>query len=441
VRATLTTCLALAAGLALAPRAGTAAPAAPAAAPTADDYDPTSHAWNGLASLVALAEGLGFSVTPVTALEWSELSADDILILVYPLQRVDPSRLDAFVEAGGNVVLADDFGEGKDALAGMGLLRAELGSVRAERYQDGLVWAPIATARAAHPLAAEVGDLVTNHPAALTRVEGATAVLGFADGAVVVAGERGPGRFVAISDPSILINRMLQFRGNLTFATNLLRWLDRGGRARHVVLLRGDVPMYGEPRPYIDDAEAGAVGRGVRELNAWLHDREAWLLTEPAMRGVALVLAFALLVLVLVALPVRRGPVIDGAWLRFGRPERRDEPHAVVAATERGAGSLLVLACVLRDQLQHVLAEVVDRKEPLYTVAEAELVARLRAARGPAAGAALRRVYGRLRALPSRGQAAAPWGTDRFPRRDFDALYADVAELCRTLGRPLPTPA
>src|SRR5262249_43470448 len=153
---------------------------------------------------------------------------------------------------------------------------------------------------------------VTNHPAALDRVEGATTVVAFDEGAVVVAGERGNGRFVAISDPSIFINRMQQFRGDVQLTANLLRWLDRGGRARHVVLLRGDVPMYGDPRPYIDDAKAGPVGRDVADLNFWLSERRAWLLTPLAMKLLATSLAIALLILALIALPVRRGPLIDG---------------------------------------------------------------------------------------------------------------------------------
>src|ERR1700734_1474818 len=83
-----------------------------------DDYDPKSAAWNGLARLVALAEGMGFEVDAVNSLEWSELGANDILWMVYPTQRVDPNKLSAFVQAGGNVVIADDFGDGKDAMAG-----------------------------------------------------------------------------------------------------------------------------------------------------------------------------------------------------------------------------------------------------------------------------------------------------------------------------------
>jgi hypothetical protein len=408
------------------------------------DYDPRSQAWNGMASFVGLAEGMGLEVAPHATLDWSDLSATDILVLVYPLQRVDPMRLGNFVQAGGNVVIADDFGEGKDAMAQLGLLRADVTSPHASRYYQGKMWAPIAAPRADHPIAAQIGSdaetgVVTNHPAALTRIEGATAVIGFDDdNAVVVAGERGTGRFIALSDPSVLINRMQQFAGNVQLAANMLHWLSREGRARRIVLLRGDVPIFGDPRPFIDDPRGGEVGRSVADLNFWLSSSREWLLTPAAMQGLAAALAALLLLLALFALPVRRGPRIDGAWLRFGRPQRRDEAHGVIALAEMKpggpGGSLLVVACVLRDQAQAALAAAIGAPEPLYTVPEAELIAKISAARGVAAGVALSRVYQRLRALPSRGQAAAPWGSGTLPRREFDALYRDVADLCRTLG-------
>jgi hypothetical protein len=404
------------------------------------DYDPHNQAWNGMASFVGLAEGMGFEVTAVTSLEWNELSATDILVIVYPLQRVDPAKLGAFVHAGGNVILADDFGEGKDAMTGLGQLRAEVASIRASRYQNDQLWAPIANARGDHPVASEVGDVVTNHPAAFMHIEGATSVVAFDEGHVVVAGERGNGRFIAVADPSILINRMLQsFPGNVLLAANMLRWLDRGGKARRVVLLRGDVPMYGEPREFIDDARAGELGRSIAELNFWLSERRAWLLTPTAMKVLAATLAGLLLLLALIALPVRRGPKIDGAWLRFGRPIRRDEPHALVVAADKNSGSNLVLACILRDHVQVLLAGVTSKLEPLYTIPEPQLVAEVARQRGPLAGSALTKVYRRLRALPSRGQAAAPWSAGHLPRRDFDILYRDVGDLCRTLGSELPS--
>lgn len=402
------------------------------------DYDPHSTAWNGMAQFVALAEGMGFDVTPVSELEWSELGAHDILFLVYPLRRVDPNRLSAFVQAGGNVVIADDFGEGRDAMSGLGLMRAEARMPKATRYYEGRLWAPIATAKGDHPIAREVGEVVTNHPAALDHVEGATTVVGFDEGALVVAGERGTGKFVAVADPSIFINRMQQepFHGNVALTVNILDWLSRDGSARHIVLLRGDVAMYGDPQPFIDDPRGGKLGRSIAELNTWLWSRHEWLLTATAMKAVAGALAACLLFLAFVALPVRRGPRIDGAWLKFLRPMRRDDPHVLLESPD-GNGALLVLACILRDQVQLMLAEASNRPEALYTVPEAELIALVSAARGTMAGVALARVYRRLRALPSRGQAAAPWSAGSLTRRDFESLYSDVAELCRTLGHEL----
>lgn len=402
------------------------------------DYDPYSQAWNGMSSFVGLAEGMGFEVSAVTQLEWDELSSGDILVLVYPLQRVDPGDLGAFVQAGGYAVIADDFGESKEAMAALGLLRAESVPPKATSHWKGHLHAPIAQATGDHPVAHDVGELVTNHPSLLTQTDGVTTIAGFANGAVVVAGERGSGRFVAISDPSILINKMLLFRGNVQLATNTLRWLDRNRRARRVVLLRGDTPMYGDPRPFIDDAKADKLGRSIADLNLWLDKRREWLLTPTAMRVLGATLAIALLLLALIALPVRRGPKIDGAWLRFGRPGRRDEPHGLVTAADAGGGSNLVLGCILRDHVQVMLAGVTGRTEPLYTLSEAQLVNEVSRHRGAGAGVALSRVYRRLRALPSRGQASAPWSAGHLARRDFDVLYRDVAELCRTLGSELP---
>lgn len=406
------------------------------------EYDPYSQAWNGMASFVGLAEGMGFSVTPKVSLEWGEIDSGDILFLVFPLQRVDPAKLGAFVNAGGNVVIADDFGDSREAMQALGLMRANVEQVRATRFYEGLTFAPIANGRGSHELAKDVGDVITNHPAVLTSVEGADTVVALEQGAIVAAGERGSGRFVAVADPSIFINRMLQFPGNLQVTVNILNWLDRGNRrARHIILLRGDVPMFGDPRPFIDDARAGEIGRSVADLNFWLSEARAWLLTPTAMKALAASLAAILLLLALVALPVRRGPKIDGAWLRFGRPVRKDEPHGLVAAADANGGSNMVLACILRDQVQRLLSDLTNKTEPLYTVPEAQLVAELSKSKGTNAGVALTRVYRRLRALPSRGQASAPWAAGHMPRREFDALYKDVAELCRTLGTEIEPPA
>jgi len=417
-----------------------ATPARAQQAPAFDaEYDPYSQAWNGMASFVGLAEGMGFSVDIRDSLEWDTLEARDILFLVFPLQRVDPAKLAAFVQAGGNVVIADDFGDGKEAMQGMGLLRIEVEQARSSRFYEGRMYAPIANARGDHPLSREVGDVVTNHPAVMTRVEGAITIVGLDDGAIVVAGERGFGKYVAVSDPSIFINRMLQFPGNVQLTSNIFNWLDRGNRrARNIVLLRGKREMFGDPPPFIDDAKADELGRSISAFNDWLYKAREWLLTPAAMKTLAALLAASLFLLALIALPVRRGPSIDGAWSRFNRPARRDEPHALVTNADVGSGSNLVLACILRDHVQRLLADLTHKSEPLYTVPESQLVAELSKEKGTKAAVALTRVYKRLRALPSRGQAAAPWSAGHLARREFDTLYRDVVELCRTLGSDLP---
>ncbi|HTJ41769.1 MAG TPA: DUF4350 domain-containing protein [Kofleriaceae bacterium] len=401
------------------------------------DYDPNSRAWNGLASFAATAEGAGYEVVPVAALQWGELDRGDILVLIYPMQRVDPQRLASFLEAGGSAMIADDFGEAKDALARLGFVRAEVGEAKSDTYWDQRVYAPIASNIAQHPITDGVDHVVTNHPAVLTRVEGATAVVSFDSGqAIVVAGERGPGRFAVVSDPSIFINRMLQFPGNLRLSTNLLKWLGRG-HAKRVVLLRGDVPMYGDPKPFIDDAGAGSLGRAMGDINRWLDERNEWLLTGPAMRMVAGILAVVLIIAALFAMPLWRKGAVDGAWLRFTRPEPADEPGRAIALVDGGDANLRVAAAVLRDSVAAAIAHAINVKDPLYGMSKAELVSAVHDARGPKAAEAFARMYSRLRELPSRSQAAAPYGGAHVSRYEFDRLYEEARALYRTLGEEL----
>ena len=401
------------------------------------DYDPLSKDWYGMSRWAALCSGNGLPVSAVASLDWGELTAEDILVLVYPLSRVEPAKLEAFISAGGHVILADDFGSSAAAFAGLGLLRADGGTPRAARYYADQPFAPIAVPKGNHPLTEQVTEVITNHPAALQHVRGATEVLGFEDGALVVAAERGTGRFIAVSDPSIFINSMMQFRGNLQLATNMLRYLGRGGRARRVVFLRGDVPMYGTPKPFIDDERAGALGRDIADINRWLDERSAWLLTPAAMRAVAAGLALLLLGLTFFALPLRRGPMIDGAWLRFLRPARRDDPRQLVGAADAGR-DLMVTACLLRDHVQRVLAEALGKPEPFFAMPQSELIDAVRERFGPRAAHQLGSLVRRLKALPSRGQAAAPWSSaGQLSRAEFDALFAATQELCRSLNAEL----
>jgi len=410
--------------------------AAPARA-RADDgygYDVSSKAWNGMSTFSRVADGVGLEVTVVTSLQWDEVDANDVLFLLYPLRRLDPSKVAAFVSVGGHIVIADDFGESEDAMTRLGLLRGDVGTPRARRYHDGHMWAPIADAIAKHALTEGVAEVVCNHPAVLTSVEGADTVVGFSGGdAVVVAGTRGTGRFVVASDPSIFINRMLQFQGNLTLTANMLRWLSRDGRAQRLVLVMGDIPMYGDPKSFIDDAGASPFDRKIHSLNNWLAERNDWLLTLPAMRIVGGILGLLIVIGAALTLPAWRRHQADGRWLKVERPPRKDDLERAVAAADAGGDNFVIAATALRDLASLALTRVIGRNDPLFTTGEAELVGLVTAARGPRAGAAMARCYRRLRGLPSRTQAAAPWSGSHLGRRDFEHLNDDVMDLYRSL--------
>ncbi|HVV88442.1 MAG TPA: DUF4350 domain-containing protein, partial [Kofleriaceae bacterium] len=433
--------------LVLALAAAFAATAAPAPARADDatalaDYDPSSRTWNGLYTFTRVAAGLDLTVMPVATLEWSDLGASDILVLIYPLQRVDPARLSAFVQAGGHVVVADDFGRAGDALSRLGLLRADVGTAQADRYYKGRLYAPIAIPLEAHPLTRGITEVVTNHPAVLTEVSRATPVIGFGGGrgAIVVAGEAGTGRFVVVSDPSIFINRMMQFPGNLTLAVNILRWLDREGRVKRVVILRGDVPMYGTPKAFIDDERMGPVDRSVTSVNEWLQERNDWLLTPAAMRVIGGSLAVALAVLALAAMPPWRRVPMDGRWLALLRPERADHLPTLVAGHDRGHANFAIAAAALRDTAAGALARATGHPDPLHQLGERDLVALVTQARGADAGRVAGALYKPLRALPGRSLAAAPWTRIHVGARELMSLDAQVTELCRRLGDDLDAP-
>jgi hypothetical protein len=398
------------------------------------DYDPVNTSWNGLSRFRQIIDGMGFRAVEVSTLEWGELDAEDVLLLLYPQQTVNPLSLDAFIQAGGNVIIADDFGGAGNAFAKLGLVRSNAGSMRANAYYEGKSWAPIATVTPGHPVADQVTEVVCNHPAALEQVDGAITIAGFKDGAVIAAGTRGSGKFVAIADPSIMINRMQEFPGNVRVMANALQWLGRNGRTKRVIIVRGDVPMHGEPRSFIDDERANPATRTVAGVNRWLDERSTWLLVPSAMRAIAIASGVVMILLLAFAMPWRKGPKVDGAWLMLERPARKDSAEQLQKLALTGDDPHLLSACLLRDRIVHVLSVAVDKRDPLHTLTPAQLSDLLQAHAGEPAVTALNHVSTRLRRLPSRGQAAAEWGGGYLSRREFDTLYQDCAALCRTLG-------
>jgi hypothetical protein len=325
---------------------------APRTARAEGDYDPGSTAWNGLSALSALAAGGGVTLEPRTRVAWDELGGNDVLFLLYPRTRVDPVQLAAFLRGGGRVLIGDDFGRADEALARLGLLRhpGPLGPARVHDQNPNL---PVAVALDdQHPLARGVGEIVTNHPSVFSVESGADAVFGTSKReAVVAAGTLGNGRFVALSDPSIFINDMLAFDGNVALAVRVLDYLAPRRPAR-ILLVTGDATMTGQAKD-TDEAEGGpSLNELIADVITAIDEWNDYLAPEPVLRGLAMFGGFGVLLTAALVLPVRRGREPDSGFARVAG-ELATTEH-LCAEYDDGAPerNFAFPAAVLREQVE-----------------------------------------------------------------------------------------
>jgi hypothetical protein len=438
--------LACACGLAMASSASAAEPtdALDQLELAPEDYDVGNPAWNGLSTFAELAAGAGYEVISARRLDWARVRTKDLIVVLYPVHELDATNVNRFVQAGGRLVVGDDFGDSSKFLGRLHMLREPALGVRPRGFWDDLPHAPIARPRdPTHPLARGVAELVTNHPAVLTEVGGAQIVFEFGAGeAVLVAGGFGDGRFAVLSDPSVLINAMLQFPGNFELALNLLRYFGPRGDGR-VIILTGAFRLTGEPSGLDDDSLRGTVAGSVRGLNSWLDELNDWVLDQGAIRVLAVIGALALALLAAVALPPRRAAALDGSWLR-ARPQA--EPSGGLAAllarceAPTYRGSFAAPAAALRDAVDALLARALGEPALLSAERQATLYARVEARYGRAARAAVAAVTPRLARLP--GAGPSPGGPEPFvSRREFERLARDVAALERALSATAGAPS
>lgn len=253
------------------------------------DFAPDNAEWNGLSELLAVAAEHGVQLEVVERLDVGTLGPSAALLVVGPQHEPTIDGLSALLRAGARIALADDHGATAEVLRAFRIDR-HTPSGRGElalRGNDALL---VARPIGPHALSLRVDALVTNHPMAIHHGE-LEPIFAFGESdALVLAGAVGTGRLVVISDPSVLINNMLELGGNRRFAANLLRYLagitpgvSGDGPVRQVLLVPPDAPVvgrYGEPgadRPLYDLRSflqrLGAVeipGVGLRVLGAML---------------------------------------------------------------------------------------------------------------------------------------------------------------------------
>ncbi len=327
------------------------AAAEPAVARADDDYDPASRSWNGLSRVVALAADEGVVLEAPDRIDLGALSPADGILLVYPDDELPLASLASFMRDGGRLAIADDYGTGDELLDVYRIDRqARAGSETPHlRGNPGL---PVARPFGRHTLTDGLGAVVANHPATLYHAA-LDPLIAFDDAGrgLVLAGAVGEGRLVAIGDPSMLINNMLEFRDNERFARNLVVYLTEGGGrlfvvTRHTTL----VGRYGEP----------GSARPFHDLRSWLEGLAGADAPPLALLLGAVVVASILLVVAVTSLP-RRSPY-DGSAM-FGRPPASGGFVGRVGYFAGRSANLLHPLMVYKFELEGEIVRRMRRKE------------------------------------------------------------------------------
>jgi hypothetical protein len=232
--------------------------------------DPGGEDWEGLADFLRLAQKELDSRHVVTTerIDLGDLSPDDTLVLVHPERELDSDELEFFMHAGGNVVLLDDFGTGDAVLAHFHMQRVPLPARPAKMLRGNPAFA-VAEPASSHPAVSDVAHVVTNHATGISDygLKPLLVVQGRDEPNVLLAavGAVGAGHFVAVGDPSIVMNAMLRYPGNRAFALSLVRFAAGDGAARRgrVFVLANDFTITGR---YGENAVAGGLRRSFRGI-------------------------------------------------------------------------------------------------------------------------------------------------------------------------------
>ena len=216
--------------------------------PSNDDFRIENPFWNGYE---ALAEN--FPVRPLSSLANLPSPAGEVTVMEIPsvaFTAGEVGRLKGFVEGGGKLVLADDYGHGNQVLESFGLAVRFTGQVMLDpviNYKNGQF--PRIIHFRSGPLTDNITEIVFNHATSLEGVTGEEALaysssFSFLDTnddgesqddeprgplPVISVHPMGSGQVVLIADASLFLNSMM-FEDN----TKLLRNIVAGQEAIYI---------------------------------------------------------------------------------------------------------------------------------------------------------------------------------------------------------------
>lgn len=193
--------------------------------PPNGDFQADNPYWNGLKSEFETIE-----ITKTKSLMDISPPYTDKVLMVIPYQEIstnDLKILDDFINDGGILILADDFGHGNLLLSQLGL---EVRFANTPLLDPVIChtnrWLPIIVRFATDPVTADITELVFNHPTSLIGVSEQDVIawsssMSFSDAnnngkwdngeefgpyPVIARYHQGNGQLILISDPSVFIN-------------------------------------------------------------------------------------------------------------------------------------------------------------------------------------------------------------------------------------------
>lgn len=382
------------------------------------DFRLDNEAWNGLSQFSQLAKRIGTPIEEEGKLDWSVIGLDQALFILYPTSNLDQNELLKFLAAGGTVVIADDHGTSQELLDALGISRRPGSDILPTYRLNKNPNLPLAVPDAQQSeLGVGVTYLVTNHPSYFRSRLPASFHFGRKDQQLVVEGTYRTGRFIAIADPSIFLNNMMQYPGNHRFARNLLTDLANGTKGIH--FFSHQINATGQ-----SPSRSNAKSRNLsKKFNDYVSRISDFALTGPAMKAVAVFLGTLVMLFFLARIP-RPRLAMDGHWL----------DAAAQRATPAGSTDLQSpgqAAAVLREEVEEILMQKLEISDPVSTVDIHWLKTRVNQRLGKAAADKTLRLLSAFRNIPYLTMDTHPFEGATPTEHDLKQLYNLSAEVLR----------
>ena len=210
--------------------------------PANGDFRTSNPFWNGLATFAVDSK-----VSVITSFDNLPSPSKEAVLIIIPYMQFTETELDKlsqYVSGGGTLIVLDDYGYGNQILNRLGLNMRFTGKPLLDPlFNYKSKWLPRITAFTQTPITNNVTSIVLNHASTISNVSDNAVVawssrFSFLDlngnstwetgeptGPLAVAAyaKVGEGYVAAISDPSILINSMINMDDNLNFIKEVVQ--------------------------------------------------------------------------------------------------------------------------------------------------------------------------------------------------------------------------